>query len=211
MIWISTNVLDSTTRSTRRVTRRCSVAILSTLIPALCLLPSAARGEETLRVVIHESAKLPGPQMAGALVIATTLFKAVDVRLEWHKPSEASDRWPTVVVASSTSFEHGAFGPSNILGRVVQPSVRAYVLYDRVAELARMFRVDPTTVLGQVIAHEVGHLIFGGEHASTGLMASRIHPGSSFEDPFPFDERPELRAALQFDLAAMAESPVCDR
>ena len=211
MVRISTNVLDSTTRSTRRVTRRCSVAILSTLITALCLLPSAARGEETLRVVIHESANIPGPQMAGALVLATTLFKAIDVRLEWHKPSEAGDRWPTVVVSSSTSFEHGAFGPSNILGRVVQPSVRAYVLYDRVAELARRFRVDPTAVLGQVIAHEVGHLLFGEEHASTGLMASRIHPGSSFEDPFPGDERPELRAALQFDLAAMADSPVCDR
>ena len=126
------------------------------------------------------------------------------------KPSEAGDRWPTVVVASSTSFEHGAFSTSDTLGRVVQPRVRAYVLYDRVAELARRFRVDPAAVLGQVIAHEVGHLLFGDEHASTGLMASRIHPGSSFEDPFPGDERPELRAALQFDLAAMAESPVCD-
>ena len=141
MAWIPTNVLDSSTSSTRRVTRRRSVAILSALITALCLLPSAARGEETLRVVIHESANIPGPQMAGALVLATTLFKAIDVRLEWHK----------------------------------------------------------------------GHLLFGEEHASTGLMASRIHPGSSFEDPFPGDERPELRAALQFDLAAMADSPVCDR
>ena len=128
--------------------------------------------------------------MVGALAYAATLLESVNVRIEWHQPWEAPDsiasddavRRPTIIVASSSSFERDAFTPVDILGRVVQPGVRAYVLYDRVVELARRYRVDPTSILGQVIAHEVGHLIFGEQHASAGFMAGRIHPGSILED-----------------------------
>jgi hypothetical protein len=128
--------------------------------------------------------------MAGALVIATALLESVSVRIEWHKPREGSDlsasvaaqRRPTIVVASSSSFERDAFSPAAILGRVVQPSVRAYVLYDRIVNLARHYEVDPAAILGQVIAHEVGHLVFGEQHSLTGFMAGRIGAGSILED-----------------------------
>ena len=151
------------------------------LIATMCAVPSAAPGEAALRIVVHDSAKTPGPHMVGALAYATTLLASLNVRIEWHQPSEAHDstvwddavRRPTIIVAPSSSFERDAFKPGDVLGRVVQPGVRAYVLYDRVVELARRYRVDPTLLLGQVIAHEVGHLIFGEQHAAAGFMAGR--------------------------------------
>ena len=160
------------------------------LIAAMCAVPSTAHGEAAIRIVVHDSAKTPGPHMVGALAYAATLLESVNVRIEWHQPSEAHDsiawddavRRPTIIVASSSSFERDAFTPVDVLGRVVQPGVRAYVLYDRVVELARHYRIDATIILGQVIAHEVGHLIFGEQHSSAGFMAGRIRPGSMFED-----------------------------
>lgn len=174
-------------RSLDRLSRLTLGAIL---MAAMCGMPSTAHGEAALRIVVHDSAKTPGPHMVGALAYAATLLESVNVRIEWHQPSEAPDliasedavRRPTIIVASSSSFERGAFTPVDILGRVVQPGVRAYVLYDRVVELARRYRVDPTNILGQVIAHEVGHLIFGEQHSSAGFMAGRIRPGNILED-----------------------------
>jgi hypothetical protein len=174
-------------RKLNRLSRSASNAIL---ITAICAVPSTAQGEATRRIVVHDSAKTPGPHMAGALVIATTLLQSDNVRFEWHNPSEAPDlttsddatRRPTIIVASSSSFERDAFRPVDVLGRVVQPNVRAYVLYDRVVELARHYRVDPTVILGQVIAYESGHLVFGEQHSSAGFMAGRIRPGSMLED-----------------------------
>jgi hypothetical protein len=159
--------------------------------------------------------------MAGALVIATELLKSISVRVEWQHPSETPDgiaakeavRPPTIVVASSTSFERGAFLPIEVLGRVVQPGVRAYVLYDRVVELARRYRVEPTIILGQVIAHEAGHLVFGERHASAGFMASRIHSRSILEgSSLLANERVEihLAALAEMDMLERDSSIVCD-
>jgi len=174
-------------RSLDRLSRLTLGAIL---MAAMCAVPSTAHGEAALRIVVHDSAKTPGPHMIGALVYAATLLESVNVRIEWHQPWQAPDsiasedavRRPTIIVASSSSFDRDAFRPVGVLGRVVQPGVRAYVLYDRVVELARRCRVDPTLILGQVIAHEVGHLIFGEQHSSAGFMAGRIRPGSILED-----------------------------
>ena len=175
----------------RSLDRWSRLTLCAVLMAAMCAMPRTAHGDAALRIVVHDSAKTPGPHMVGALAYAATLLGSVNVRIKWHhQPSEAhallasedAVRRPTIIVASSSSFERDAFRPVDILGRVVQPGVRAYVLYDRVVGLARRYRVDPTIILGQVIAHEVGHLVFGEQHSSAGFMAGRIRPGSILED-----------------------------
>ena len=47
----------------------------------------------------------------------------------------------------------------------------AQVFFRRVEEFARIYRVDLSTMLGHVIAHEVGHLLMPtNAHSPTGLM-----------------------------------------
>ena len=47
---------------------------------------------------------------------------------------------------------------------------KAQVFLKPVQEFARVFRVDVSTLLAHVIAHEVGHLVLGTVHTPTGLM-----------------------------------------
>ena len=47
---------------------------------------------------------------------------------------------------------------------------KAQVFLKQVQDFARLFRVDLSTMLAHVIAHEVGHLLLGTRHSPTGLM-----------------------------------------
>jgi hypothetical protein len=50
----------------------------------------------------------------------------------------------------------------------------ATVYYPAILQFADHFRVGPATVLGNVIAHEIGHLILGADaHVALGLMSPR--------------------------------------
>ncbi len=50
----------------------------------------------------------------------------------------------------------------------------ATVFVDRVESLAQAARIDPRTLLGRTVAHELGHLLLGTTgHAERGLMRSR--------------------------------------
>jgi len=46
----------------------------------------------------------------------------------------------------------------------------AYVFADRVNQLARLKQANEGQLLGIVIAHEIGHMLLGPPHATTGLM-----------------------------------------
>jgi hypothetical protein len=46
----------------------------------------------------------------------------------------------------------------------------AYAFFDRVAEFASSHKLLAATVLGHVIAHEVGHLLLREGHTERGLM-----------------------------------------
>ena len=46
----------------------------------------------------------------------------------------------------------------------------AFVLINRVNEVADGYRVSPSIVLGAAIAHELGHLLISKEHTAVGLM-----------------------------------------
>ena len=73
--------------------------------------------------------------------------------------------------------------------RQVSATYRAYAFYDRVARFAHDGEFFPEVVLGQVMAHEVGHLL-GLGHSSEGVMHSRLNAG---------DIREASRGRLTFD------------
>jgi hypothetical protein len=85
------------------------------------------------------------------------------------------------------------------LGFAILDSRVASVLYPRVGQLAAASVVDIGTALGDVIAHELGHLLLGtGEHSLNGIMRSefnllRAQQGTVF---FTDDQARAIRAAL---------------
>ena len=71
-----------------------------------------------------------------------------------------------------------ANGPPEALGMSLVDSragggVLATVYSDPVRNLARVTGVDTADVLARAIAHEIGHLLLGSRHASSGVMRGR--------------------------------------
>ena len=52
----------------------------------------------------------------------------------------------------------------------------AAVSWPAVSRGAEQMEVDPTVLLGAVIAHELGHLLFGPSHTHSGVMSPRLGP-----------------------------------
>lgn len=66
--------------------------------------------------------------------------------------------------------ETTVFGDS-LVDAQTRTGTLATVYADRVARAAARLRIDPGTLLGRAIAHEIGHLLLGtNEHSDDGLM-----------------------------------------
>jgi hypothetical protein len=63
----------------------------------------------------------------------------------------------------------------------------AAVSWPAVSRGAVQMEVDPAVLLGAVIAHELGHLLFGASHTHSGVMSPRLGP-------------PEMRLASRGEL-----------
>ena len=79
--------------------------------------------------------------------------------------------------------------PVGVLGRALPGSQVAWVLTPRVKSTSQDQRQPFGTLLGHVIAHEIGHLLLPtGSHTRTGLMAAAM------------DLREMSRRGLRFDV-----------
>jgi hypothetical protein len=52
----------------------------------------------------------------------------------------------------------------------------AAVSWPAISRGAEQMEVDPAVLLGAVIAHELGHLLFGPSHTHSGVMSPRLGP-----------------------------------
>lgn len=52
----------------------------------------------------------------------------------------------------------------------------AAVSWPAIARGASQMEVDPAVLLGAVIAHELGHILFGPSHTHSGVMSPRLGP-----------------------------------
>jgi len=100
------------------------------------------------------------------------IYAQIGVRVIWAEHVTSSPKDPLVIIISPVTGQW--VGPmslglavrgANFSGRL------AYVFYDRVQPLARKHQMRDSSLLGVVIAHEIGHLLLPyGSHSSNGLM-----------------------------------------
>src|SRR5690348_831432 len=53
------------------------------------------------------------------------------------------------------------------------PGGTANVFYDRVEHISYLWDLDPGEILGDAMAHELGHLLLGADHSGQGIMKAR--------------------------------------
>lgn len=152
---------------------------------------SAGVGAEspvTLTVRLYNTSGIPAPELVAARRAAESILRDIGLDVAFRHcgrpvspedpidPCDDSLKPSEVVVraidapAFSTTLHPDAYG----LAYVVPETNRGWlatVFSDRIDRAAARAGVEPGTLLGRVVAHEVGHLLLGsGYHAEAGVM-----------------------------------------
>ena len=117
----------------------------------------------------------------GAEAAAAALFHSMNIEIVWAKCEAALEgddavqrHWFTLRLRDGRPFIKPAAAALDTLGEAFLPvdngGYIVEVYYQAVQALASAKEAELTTLLGCVIAHELGHLLLGPGHAAKGVM-----------------------------------------
>jgi hypothetical protein len=86
---------------------------------------------------------------------------------------------------------------TDVMGQGAPSIGRAYIYYDRVVAFRPIAPRDIPTTLGDVMAHELGHLILPPGHSSVGIMRPTINMMSRRVETFNESEAREIQSRLR--------------
>lgn len=121
----------------------------------------------TVRLQLRNEAKVPEDVLEGAQREVARIFAHAGFEVMW---ADGVPQCTVKIVADVLGYDRAT---SHVMGAVLptKSSAIAQVFFRQVGLFARTYHIDPGTVLGHVIAHEVGHLLLATHlHSSTGLM-----------------------------------------
>ncbi len=163
-------------------------AVAATVWTVAAVAGAAGSQEQVITVRVLDNVGLSGRLMRGATMEAQRILLRAGVATEWLlcSPSETAEgqdprchsghsRGDLSVGIVSRSME-GQFPISqwamgvSVVSLEEHPSSNAYVFHSRVADFMKRIDCSDAFVLGDVIAHEIGHLLLGPAHASQGIM-----------------------------------------
>ena len=185
---------------------------LSALVAAISLSTaggvSAASGqaEPELRITIRvdDKAGVQGVYLKFAKARAAEVFAMRGVKLDWIEGEEANH----LKVAAPYTILIMAEGPASlkammeglgldVMGQGVPVVGRAYIYYNRVLNLNPDPPRDIITTLGDVMAHELGHLMLPPGHSNVGIMRPSINMTSRRLETFTEVEAAHIRERLR--------------
>src|SRR5919201_1172762 len=132
----------------------------------------------TAVVRVDNLAEVPSDDLGFAESRAAEVFSRIGARVTWIDEETAfrEHRRPpfTVVLIKSNGLPPARAGVVIEALGFADPGVsRAHVLYDRVEALTARSQRNPAGILGDVLAHELGHLMLRGtKHSPRGIMRS---------------------------------------
>jgi hypothetical protein len=86
---------------------------------------------------------------------------------------------------------------ADVMGQGAPLIGRAYIYYDRVLKLNPVPPRDIITTLGDVIAHELGHLMLPPGHSNVGIMRPSINMTSRRLETFTTHEAAHIRERVR--------------
>ena len=132
----------------------------------------------TIEVVTVNQARIPRETVKRAEQVATRIFLAAGIRLEWTNTApdsvepyrETAQQLKIHIVPDSPMKQAGR--RLGVAERLVDNSDRrAFVFYNGIVDLAQLNGVDIAPILGHALAHEMGHVLLPyGSHTSQGIM-----------------------------------------
>ena len=168
--------------------------------------PTASPSRPQLTISVYDYARVPTELLAAAEGDARRIFRQVGIETVWvnclPKPEEVDLKSCSLVDATHLTMKilpraiiAQVRGRSEVLGDALVGEngvgFFAYVFYESVQGIAERYRLGHA-LLGDVIAHEIGHLLLGSKsHAVSGIMSAhwrgdelrRISEGDMFFTP----------------------------
>jgi hypothetical protein len=112
----------------------------------------------TIDLQMRNDARVPAHVLEKSLDEVTRIFTGAGLAVRW---TETTPRFTVHIVKEVLGYARAS---SPVMGV-------AQVFFRQVQDFARTYRVDLSTMLAHVIAHEIGHLLLpGNAHSSTGVM-----------------------------------------
>ena len=185
---------------------------LSALGVAACLVTadgvSAAsrRPEPELQVTVRldDKAGVQGVYLKFAKERAAAVFAMRGVKLAWIDGEDANRLkivapYTILIMAEAPAklkAEMERLG-MDVMGQGAPAVGRAYIYYDRVLKLNPVPPRDIITTLGDVMAHELGHLMLPPGHSNLGIMRSDINMTSRRLETFTELEAAQIRERVR--------------
>jgi hypothetical protein len=141
------------------------------------LCAAAALGQSQITVFLYDRASLPAETLQAAQTEAEWLLGQAGVTLLWRDCAGTvrcferlsdSDMVLTILSKRPKNASRGALGHS--VSGTGGRATYAWVFHDRVKEQSWESSIAQPVLLGCAMAHELGHLFLGANHANSGLM-----------------------------------------
>jgi hypothetical protein len=164
--------------------RRSFICVITVLVTSLAA-PAWAQGNNSVIVVIHDSAAVPPEILDAARAFAAAVFERAAVTVHWDangglgtacrpdRSQSVDDRFCVQVLLRA---RNSAWTPAQrrVMGMALAADNRRAVLsvyFDAVTDVARRYGVSPGQVLGIALAHEMGHVLLPPpSHSPNGIM-----------------------------------------
>jgi hypothetical protein len=163
------------------------VAAVAVSLSLFVWMRAAAATESPLRLplYVYDYAGVAPDVRAAATEVTRHIYAAIGVDIVWvdrcpvacniafsreaHTDTTDGDLIVTIL-PDGMSFQEF---PAGVLGAAPENGSMAYAFFGRIRAFARRHDLLWETLLGHVIAHEVGHLLLREGHAPTGLMRAK--------------------------------------
>lgn len=150
----------------------------------------AAEPPVTLVVRLYNTAGIPPDELAAARGTADSILRTTGLDVRFQQCGSATDSCGQPLARSevvvrvidappfNATLDPDAFGLTYIV-KSTNRGWLATVFADRVGGAAARVGVEPGTLLGRVMAHEIGHLLLGVDyHGSAGVMRAAWTDGA---------------------------------
>jgi hypothetical protein len=169
----------------------------------------AAAGKELdpprIAVVVNDYAGAKPEVLELAKLHVILIYRVAGVAVDWidrddpRLDDQAFLKTIVTVSLSSEDMENRSDVRESVVGKAPPGGRTVKILYHRLEEIWSGRTSEAAFLLGNVIAHEIGHLVLpGGAHARFGLMAPEMTLSIATSRPLFFTpaERKLLRSAL---------------
>jgi hypothetical protein len=175
---------------------------------------AVADNHVSVKVRVENSADVPLGVLAGARSDASRIYRAAGIDIIWVNRDEPAcctgSRVIRVILPSldgadqylrSEHVDKNALGEANAAARLV------HIFWDRLRSSASQHGRDEAGLLGQVLAHEIGHVLLpGAAHSPTGIMQASLELQTIPVLRFTVEQSETMRSHLRQASDADAET-----